>query len=59
MEADEEVLASLLATSYLKSRPRLALAAEGVHVKVVLVLLVLKTVDVTEMNDVIAFFAAT
>lgn len=53
------MLASLLATSYLKSRPRLALAAEGVHVKVVLVLLVLKTVDVTEMNDVIAFFAAT
>ena len=59
MEADEEVLVSLLATSYPKSRLRLALTARGVHVKVVLVLLVLKTVDVTEMNDVITFFATT
>lgn len=50
---------SLLAIgSSANSNPRLILAT-GVQVKVVLVLLVLKTVEVTEIKDVTDFFAAT
>jgi hypothetical protein len=39
------------------SKPLFLLAAEGVQVRVTLVLLVLKTVEVAGMNDVTRFFA--
>jgi hypothetical protein len=62
VEYTEEELVSLLtipcSTSWL-SRPRLSLAAEGMLVRVVLVLLVLKTVGVTGIYEVTAFFALT
>jgi hypothetical protein len=37
----------------------LSFAAEGMHVRVVVVLLVLKTVEVTGIYEVIAFLALT
>lgn len=55
----DELVACLLTRSCLASKPRLILADGSVQVSIVLVLLVFETVEVTEINDVIAFFAAT